>query len=331
MQTTNNTLSLCKSIAFGKVTLNNEEIEIYRKLNDEIPSLCKKLSRSVQTEAMLFLMNYSGLQVGQPWNFYEKYYVPAWSIIYWITKITRTKKELSPEKLDIAIKAQAMALFLHSLDDHLHEGHIPVSHTMLHLRSQTWMILRDSLNMLAVTSESRELINTLIDDYYSSISLTEDNSLENYFEIFKKQMSTWYIIPMLTAMNLSDNHEFVNDIGNAFRIFMIAWRIIDDLNDITEDIIQGSHTTPYLLLPEEGKNIWDNMAISCGEITDADTIENSSNMNIICNMLKEETSIEKIINRTYSELKTAADIAYKHGMKGLSEQYREMGIPLKIY
>lgn len=315
-------------ISFGKVSLNADEHKFYLMLNNEIPYLCASLPAPVQTEAMLFMMNYAGITIGDNPEYYENFYVPAWSILYWLQKANSSRWMLNRFELENAVRVQALAMILHSLDDHLHDGQIQSSHLLLLIRSQAWMTFINSIQNMSDSPERMKLAEKLIDDYYSSISLTEDNSLEQYLEIFRKQMSTWYIAPLLSAKILSDDKEFHAAVDAVFRSFMCAWRIIDDINDIPDDILSGSHTAVYLSLTHEGKILWDNIRKDY-PIININTLENSEVFSRIFSILTEHDIIKSLIDKACFELETAVSLSIQHGMSGLADEYSAMAMPLK--
>ena len=61
-------LSSCSKIDFGSVDLSGREKEFYKGFNGEINSLCDSLPESIQTDALLFFMKYSGLSIGHKLN-----------------------------------------------------------------------------------------------------------------------------------------------------------------------------------------------------------------------------------------------------------------------
>ena len=181
-------LIFCSEIDFGSVKISVGKRKFYNKLNNEITALHKSLPESTKTDSLLFFMRYFRISIGQELNFFRDYYVPAWSIIYWLTQLDSCSKELGHEDQQKAVTAHAMAMFLHSLDDHLNDNEIPASHLTLLLRSQSWMIMMNALNRLANGVEKgNEIIENFIDDYYSGIRSSEDTeSLDSYCKLFRK-------------------------------------------------------------------------------------------------------------------------------------------------
>ena len=81
-------LLYCETMDFGKGKLSEKENTFYQRFSQEILSLCRSLPESAQTDAMLFLMRYSGVNLGEELDFFANYYPPTWSILYWLSHIT---------------------------------------------------------------------------------------------------------------------------------------------------------------------------------------------------------------------------------------------------
>ena len=120
-------LSRCAQTDFGSTTLSKSEKAFYERFNGEILSLCRSLPDSVQTDSLLFLMQYSGLSLGDELDFFSNYYPPSWSILYWLSNDdTPDAKRFKKRDVTGAVTAQSMAMFLHSLDDHLTDHQISI-------------------------------------------------------------------------------------------------------------------------------------------------------------------------------------------------------------
>ncbi len=317
-------LSSCSKIDFGTIALSDQEKIFYRKFNNEIISLCNTLPESVQTDALLFFMKYSGLSIGQKLLFFKNYYVPSWSIVFWLTRFFPDNNESFQEKTKSAITAHAMAMMLHSLDDHINDGELPASHLTLLLRSQAWMMMIDSLESLSSGSNNgKRIISDLIDDYYSGILTSDDpETLDTYCALFRKQMATWLIVPVLLSKMIKNDDEFSSGVQAAFESFGIAWRLLDDINDIRADMKNGTHSAVYVCLPEKIKNLWD-----LSERNDS-TADRASH-NTILNHIIDARLIEKIRKIIYRELQSAVLISETIHLKGLANEFRCLLSPHK--
>jgi hypothetical protein len=318
-------LLYCKTIDFGRGELSKMENTFYRRFSNEILSLCRSLPQSVQTDSMLFLMQYSGLNLGDELDFYANYYPPTWSILYWLCQdCTVSTKRLKKGDVASAVTAQSMAMFLHSLDDHLTDGQVSVSPLSLLLRSQAWTIMnRAFCNLAEGIPAGEKTVRSFIDEYYSSIQDPKGpKSLDNYCDLFRRQMAIGMVAPILMSMKMTAVSDFTRDIETAYGSFGIAWRLLDDIKDIRVDIEKGAHSAIYLCLPEKMRTHWNNNTIRSRAVPNDST-------NAILKYILESCLIDKIEERICAELETAASIVEAHKIRGLAREFRCLAHPLR--
>jgi len=314
----------CKTIDFGKRKLSRMESTFYKRFSNEIVSLCKSLPESVQTDSILFLIQYSGLNLGDELDFFADYYPPAWSILYWLShNSTLPAKRIKEGDITNSVTAQSMAMFLHSLDDHLIDGQVPVSSLTLLLRSRAWTIMnRAFCNLAKGVPAGEKTVRNFVGDYYSSIQDSKGpKSLKTYCNLFRKQMAIWMIAPILLSMKMAGISDFTRDIQIAYGSFGIAWRLLDDIRDIGDDIEKGSHSSIYLCLPEKVRTHWNNNTIRNRAAAKDST-------NAILNHILEHRIIDSIKERICAELKRAASIVQAHNITGLAREFRCLAHPL---
>jgi hypothetical protein len=311
-------------INFGVISLSEEEKKFCSELNHEIISLCRSLPQSAQADALLFIMRYWGIPFGQELNFFSYYYVPSWSIIYWLFQSAPKSIGLRQGVKRNAKTAHAMTLFLHALDDHLNDGEIPTTHLTLLLRSQSWMIMNDALSNLADRVDGgHKIVQGFIDDYYSGITSSEKvDSLDSYCNLFRKQIATWSIVPTLMTKKMTSDIRFIDAIQTAHGSFTISWRLLDDIQDIEEDIMKGAHSSIYVCLDENLRAWWDK---DLAEKKD----QNSSYVQAILSYILENGVIDRIKERACSELESAASIVGYYNITGLADEYRSLLRPLR--
>jgi hypothetical protein len=313
-------LSFCSNIDFGTVHLSNKKKGFCHELNNEIMFLCNSLPTTTQTDALLFLMRHLNTSFGQELAFFRYYYTPTWSIIYWLIQALNEKR-LEQEDVKNAKTGHSMSMLLHALDDHLIDGEIPVTHLALLLRSQSWMIMNNALKNLADDIEGGEkIIQCFIDDYYSSIgSSKEIESLDEYCELFRKQMGIGFIVPVLITKKTTTDEKLCSAIQTAYGSFGIAWRLLDDIKDIKIDIMKGIHSSVYICLSDNAKNYWD--------IYNKE--QNGDCAKVIVNYILKNGVINKIVKRICGELGLAASIASDSNMIGWADEFRCLLAPLK--
>jgi len=319
-----NLLSFCSALDFGAVKLSDGEKEFCRELNNEVIALCKSLPGSTQIDALLCLRGYFRIPFGQEFSFFMNYYVPAWSIIYWLIQSAPEGKGLKQEDIQNAKTAHAMALFLHPLDDHLNDGELPVTHLTLLLRSHAWMIMNNAFSSLADEVDGgEEIVESFLDDYYSSLrSSKEILSLDSYCDFFRKQMATGFIAPVLIMRKMTANEEFTHAIQAAYGSFGIAWRLLDDINDIKTDMMKGAKSSIYICLPEDLKNYWKKQS-------EEELDKKDGYFKVILDYILKDSVIERIKERIYGELNSAATIADDCNMTSWAYEFRSLLRPLK--
>jgi hypothetical protein len=309
---------------FGSIDFSDKGEGFYKKFNTEIISLCDTLPESIQTDALLFFMKNSGLSIGQELHFFKNYYVPSWSIVFWLTQYLPDNNESFQDITQNAISAHAMAMMLHSMDDHINDGQLPASHLALLLRSQAWMRMNHSLKSLSSGFHSgKKIITDFLDSYYTSVLGSDDtNTLDNYCERFRKQMATWLIVPVLLTKAIKKDDEFSRGVQAAFESFGIAWRLLDDINDIRTDMKNGTHSAIYVCLPDEIRTLWDR-----DERTDINN--KNTRQDIILNHIMDARLIRKLRKNICRELQSAVSISENIHLRGLANEFRYLLKPLK--
>ena len=277
-----------------------------------------------QTDSILFLMRYAGVNLGEQPDFFANYYPPAWSVIYWLTQ----NHPLSAERLkeaDVthAVTGQSLAMLLHSLDDHLIDGQVPASPLTLLLRSQAWTAMNSAFCNLAENVPAGEpTVLRFTDDYYTgNQDLCELSSLDSYCDRFRRQMAIWLTAPVLLSMKITGISEFTRDIERAYGSFGIAWRLLDDIKDIDEDIEKGAESAICVCLPVELRSQWKNAHVSRRPAATEST-------HAILNHILEHALIDKIRERICVELETAASLVEAHDLSGLAHELRCLAHPL---
>jgi hypothetical protein len=316
-------LLCCKTLDFGKVELSKAESSFYQRFSNEIVSLCRSLPKSLQTPAILFLMRYSGLNLGDKLDFFPNYYPPAWSILYWLREHdTFFANRLTKGDVTNAVTAQSMAMFLHCLDDHLIDNQVPISGLALLLRSEAWTTMNRACSNLAQGLPLGErTVQRFVDEYYSSIQDANGlRSLDSYCGRFRSQMATWMVAPILLSMKMTGTSRFTRDIEVVYGSFGIAWRLLDDIRDIGDDMKKGARSAIYLCLPKELRTDWNNNSSS--------RTAAKGPTNAILNHIMEHRVIEKIHAKICAELEAAASLVEAHGMTGLAREFRCLAHPL---
>ncbi|MBN1531384.1 MAG: class 1 isoprenoid biosynthesis enzyme [Spirochaetes bacterium] len=296
---------------FGPVAITGARGEFYRLLNDSVLRLIRGLPRTVQSEAMLLYMAYNGLALGDRLDFFRNFYVPSWSMIPWVAE---AGGGLSPETMSLCAEIHAMAMLLHSLDDHLNDGELPASHLTVLIRSEAWRRFAESQE--ALTTAAKEMAHSLIDEYYGAVTLRRGPvDLEEYCRLFRSQMATGSIAPLAAAAGTGRDQKFFRDLRRAQEHFGVAWRLLDDLQDTEEDFMKGEITAVYCLLDDAGRVLW---LKPSGE----------KDVAALTSFLHEEKLAGTLVRTIIGELERAAALAEGIGLSGLADEYRALAVPL---
>jgi len=317
--------STCSAMHFGSVRLLEEQEIFYRQFNNENISLCNALPRSVQEEALQFLKKYSGIKDHGKSDFFKNYHTPSWSVIYWLIQSDHHHtNSLSKKDIHDAICAHSMAMNLHSLDDHLNDGEISTNHLTLLIRSESWLIMKTALNRLAAGVDGGgKIIQRFLNDYYSSICGGEAvESLDGYCDRFRKQMATWLIVPILISKKIGFDENLTDAVQKAYESFGIAWRLLDDIQDIETDMKRGEHSAIYIGLHDRTKALWDKIPL------EKPGSSNSCAKQILDHIL-DAGVVDRVRKKAVSELESAASIADKAKLTGLANEFRCLVMPLK--
>lgn len=315
-------LTCCANLDFGPVILAGDKGKFCSDLNHEIISLCKSLPLPAQTGVLFFLMRYFRIPFDGKFTIFKRYYAPAWSIIYWLLRFPQGRARPHPRVVKMSMTAHSMALLLHPLDDHLNDGQEPVSHLALLLRSQAWMIMHTAFSgLLDIFGDGHDIVDEQLGHYYASIDRTANpNSLNVYCERFRNQMATWQIVPLLLVKNIQVDARVGAAIQSAYESFGIAWRLLDDVNDIQTDMMRGAKSAIYACLPEEIRVHWDRGSEE----------KNSDDRRIILDYLLQYRVIDTIRERIGRELELAASAADDCRMTGWGDEFRCLLKPLNI-
>jgi hypothetical protein len=316
--------SSCSQINFGVVNLSREEEAFRGELNREMLLLCEYLPQSMRTKAVLFLVNYLRTSFDDGLHFVNYFYAPAWSILFWLHRSCPDNRKLDPKYVKDAKTGHTMAMFLHAFDDHLTDGQLPVTHLALLMRTQSWMIMNRALERLARgVPKGTAIVCDFIDDYYSSIGTSDKmESLDSYCDFFRKQMATWLIVPVLMAKRIYASDEFARSVQAVYSSFGIAWRLLDDLQDIETDMMKGIHSSLYTCLPEEIRKGWDRVK---REKADG----NGGSAGQVLNYVLASGTVGRIRQRICSELESAASRADSCDMTGFADELRSLLRPLR--
>ena len=308
------------AIRFGDVPLTAGCSALRNEMNQEMMGLLRSLPASVHTDAVILLMEHFRTPFFPEFNYFRNYHAPAWSILYWLERMGPGRDAAAVKVNRHAMQAHAMALFLHPLDDHLNDGQLPATHLHLLLRSQAWLRMNTALERLAAgVADGALIVRGFIDDYYASIgSPPVVATLEAYCAHFRNQMATWMTVPILMAVQKACDAGFTDALQKAYGSFGIAWRLMDDLQDMETDLANGSHSAIYCCLPDNIRQLWDQPI----------GLENRGRLAKIRAAVNDGGTLETLRIRICKELASAATTMDAIQMTGLAEELRCLVAPV---
>jgi hypothetical protein len=317
----------CASIRFGRIRLNGSRAAFYRLLNHQVLDLCRRLPPSVQTEALIHFMYSTDTSLTDGLEVFKHYPAPVWSILFHLGESRGPGRR--PEETDLrhAGTAHAMAMILHSIDDHLNDGEAPATHLMLLIRSEAWSTLNRALNYFAEDRRADgRLAERLIDEYYTAVCRPPAvASLTGYCRLAWRQAATGLIAPLLLARRRSSDKAFLGDIEIAQSAMIAAWRLLDDIQDLAVDLHTGAHSAVYFCLTPWGKSLWGQGA--AGE----EDSPRHPNPSLVLDHLAAADTIAILVDRICRELESAAAAAERCRLPGLAAEYSTLMRPLTQY
>jgi hypothetical protein len=306
----------CATINFGKVNLNPAQTQALSLMNRQIIELCRTLPVPLRDSGLLAIQqHFTGFQLANLTNFFTKFYVPSWSLIYWMQQANPT---LSEAELEQAICAQGLAYFLHMLDDHISDGQIPISHLLLQLRTHAWTTFTRMAQQLAQPlPEGEAIIQTTLDRYFTGIHNPPDvTGRDAYAALFRQQLSTTLVIPLLVAHRTGGK---ITPLQQAYEEFCIAWRLLDDLRDCAEDAFAGQKSGVYHLLTPEYQALW----VQC-QGQDETTIAWVQ----LRDYLEQSGVLQTLIEQTIEHLDEAQIAALACGLTDYASEIIALAVPL---
>lgn len=219
----------------GEPTLLSHEESLRKEMNASLFLLCREMPYPLQNPSTIFILNY-GRNKDHRVDYFSNY-------PYALISFLQDALESSPPHLrQDAVHAHALSLFLHSLDDHIHDADLAADHLLLHLRTTAWRNMEYAMQSLDESEEKLKIIDEKIDEYFSSIyNPTPPKNIQDFLILSRSQSATWQITPML----LASDHPTQTYVAQAVAAFMEIYRIQDDLEDLEKDILTGQQNSIY--------------------------------------------------------------------------------------
>lgn len=226
--------------------LTEEERRKLSVLNSAIPSMCQTFGPGLASHLAIRIQTSLGKSsLDSLTGFFNLFYYPAWTTLYHLAR----NQGYGEEQIDSLLRGQAMAMFLHMLDDHLVDGEIPVDHMLLAIRSRAWQIYEDITIQGGVP---RDRFQNSMHRYVLAVSSPPETerqtrNLGEYLQRFREQAITWFVL----IEQLCQKEPQGEKILQMYEEFVFFWRLLDDWRDWEEDLEQGERTAFTIILEQE--------------------------------------------------------------------------------
>ena len=192
---------------------------------------------------------------GRAGEFYRLFYLPVWSFLHWIP--ASADIALDPVLVDDARTAQALGLFLHLWDDHLCDGQLSTDLLRLQIRTEAWHAYLDANNRLrARIAPGSQIVEEHVATYLAAIHLKEPvTDIAAYCSRFTRQIAIWTLVPQLLG-RAGGGPSVAANLSLIVEAFSNAWRLIDDVQDVEDDIQAGVESAVWQCLDDAGRAAW---------------------------------------------------------------------------
>lgn len=234
-------------LRFGASPPDPEREGLRRAMNDDLSQLTREaLPPRLAAEAQSLLAQYSD------GDFFARFPVPAWSFL----QGGPLGGALPAGVAGQARRAHGLALFLHLWDDHLCDGELAPDLLRLHLRTAAWQAWEAHCRALCRSlGADLALCSRHAARYLEALQRPAPApDLPAYEAAFRESVAMWTVVPRLLAGRAT---PAAGGLGTALEAFFVAWRLLDDLQDMRADCLAGRTTAVALLLDAPGRRRWE--------------------------------------------------------------------------
>lgn len=304
---------------FGRAELAPAELELRLGMGEALFALARELPGPLRAAATAFL-DVEARGRG-PEGLLRKFPAPLWVCLS-IEECERLPAAL----LAAARAAQPIALLLHLLDDHLCDGQLRCDHALLQLRTRAWSRFEAAIARLAAGLPGADAFaGAQIERYFAAVERPRGpTALADALDRARGEMATWPIVPALCVWRTAGAAARDAMVAVLERLF-VAWRIVDDLDDIDDDARQGAASVVPCVLSPAGRAAWSHQNDDCIGI-------DASRRDIA--RLRERVEIEGVApalaRRAHAELARAAADASAAGWPRLAAHLLALARPLAV-
>jgi hypothetical protein len=296
-------------IGFGAVTLDADIAALRRDLDGRLFATFDALPEPLLSEAHAILRAYSG----GDGDFFRLFYVPIWSFLHWVPRALPGR--LDPALLGDARTAHALALFLHLWDDHLCDGQLSVDLLRLQMRTVAWGRCAEAMRRLCERAGcDPRLAEHHAGTYLSSLHRAPAaNDADAYCDRFVRQIALWTVVPHALG-HVSGGPTAAAALRRAVERFGVAWRLLDDVQDVHLDVLADTRSAVWIALDDAGRDAW----ALCGSRSRAAGEMEPESWSALCAAAR--GTIRALLARIAAELGAAAEAARAGGWSALAHE-----------
>lgn len=295
------------AIDFGAVSLGPDLARLRATLGDCLQRTAARLPPAWLPEAQRVLAGYSG---GRG-DFFRLFYVPTWSFLHWVP--ASAGRPLPSDGLSLAHRAHALALFLHLWDDHLCDGQLVTDLLRLQLRTLAWE---------ACTAAGRGLAHALGADPSRFEALAAEYlvsahargvvcDLDAYIRRFRSQVALWTAVPAWLGAAVA-GPAAGTALATAVEEFAVAWRLLDDIQDIHLDSRAGRESAVWYMLDPARRALW----AACAAEVEPD----GAAWPALVASIQSSGCLPSLLTAVGAHLRRAACLTATHGWSALSAE-----------
>lgn len=304
-------LSPYNALGFGVPNLPDVLLDLRSDMQARLQASFQHLPLSMQQEAQGIVQAYSG----HTDEFFRLFYQPVWSFLHWV--MACATPPIPQAAMDDARTAQALGLFLHLWDDHLCDGQLHTTQLTLQVRSDAWAAYRSAALRLA---QHMGTPSTLVDEhcatYLSAIHIPETiDNLDDFCARFERQIAIWTLVPRLISPAIG-GESAGEDLVRLLKTFSNAWRIMDDLQDVEDDVVSGVESAVWQALDAQGRQLWGEAHAQTRILGQLETRSWAA----LQAHLDADASMGKLLVKTCEWLDRAAAVARQNGWADLEQE-----------
>jgi hypothetical protein len=298
------------AIDFGAFAPAPPVVQLGDRLEAALMQTVADLPRELADEIAAELKIYAG---NRP-RFIDLFYVPIWSFLHWVLVASPRG---DAEVMALATEAHALSLFMHLWDDHLADGQLKPALSRVHLRALAWRRYQAATAELAKrVAGGAEIVERLVGNYLRACHKPPQvKDLASFNDRFVQQIGIWLVTPTLLG-HIAGGAGTANALASIIADFGVAWRLIDDVEDIAIDVRTGQENGVWFALDSLGRARWR----ACGQASQGAKHPEPRSWSHLVFAVRQTGALNNVLDEVKRRLSAAERTAQQAGWGGLAEE-----------